>query len=138
MDYLLDSSVVIKWFFKERHSDKALKIQDDYLDGEINLIIPDLLFYEVANGLKYSPYRISKERVEKNMESLMSLKLETIPFNLYLFRVALDLMFEFGITIYDAYFLSLARELRLFFITADEKLYLKIKILPFVRHLGHI
>ena len=52
MDYdrvVVDSSVVIKWFVAEPFTDQAHEILDSYESGALSLLVPDLLFAEVAN-----------------------------------------------------------------------------------------
>lgn len=50
MEYIvIDSSVAIKWFVVEHHSDKAREILDIYKDGVINFIAPDLINAEFGN-----------------------------------------------------------------------------------------
>lgn len=46
---------------------------------------------------------------------------------------AIGIAFQFDITIYDAYFIALAKELKFKYITADEKLHNKIKNLDFAQ-----
>ena len=49
VNMVVDSSVVIKWFVVELHSDEARKILDGYSTGEINFLAPDLMNAEVGN-----------------------------------------------------------------------------------------
>ena len=51
---VLDANVVRKWFIEEVESDKAEIIKEKYINGEIEIIVSPLLFYEVLNALKYS------------------------------------------------------------------------------------
>jgi len=53
---ILDASVILKWFIEEKDTDKALKIRDDYVAGKIDIEIPDLLIYELANVLRYKQF----------------------------------------------------------------------------------
>jgi predicted nucleic acid-binding protein len=57
MNFVLDTSVVVKWFSKMREDElnNALKIREDYLNKKIFLLFPDLLFYELMNVLRYKP-----------------------------------------------------------------------------------
>jgi len=52
--FVLDASVVIKWFSEEEYTDRALKLRDDFSKGEIELVVPDLMLYEVSNALRYN------------------------------------------------------------------------------------
>jgi len=44
MIVVVDTSVLIKWFKQEKDTDKALEIRRVYLDEEIEIAIPDLVF----------------------------------------------------------------------------------------------
>ena len=44
MIVVVDTSVLIKWFKQEKDTDKALEIRRAYLDEEIEIAIPDLVF----------------------------------------------------------------------------------------------
>lgn len=57
------------------------------------------------------------------------------PFDYDILQLSVDLALERDITVYDAYFLTLARETDSIFITSDEKLYDRIGDLNFVRTL---
>ncbi|MEM1980534.1 MAG: type II toxin-antitoxin system VapC family toxin, partial [Candidatus Caldarchaeum sp.] len=52
---VLDANVAVKWFNVEPLRKEALTIRSKYASGEIDLIAPDLLHYEVANALRYNP-----------------------------------------------------------------------------------
>jgi predicted nucleic acid-binding protein len=53
MMYVIDTSVVVKWFVKEKDSDVALEILEHYRSGNFTIIVPDLLIYEFTNVLRY-------------------------------------------------------------------------------------
>lgn len=57
-----DSSVVIKWFSDEDATDKALAIREGYINGKIEIVVPDLLLYEIANALRYNKSLETKEK----------------------------------------------------------------------------
>ncbi len=52
-EVVVDVSVVIKWFGEEEYSDKAILLRDRYIEGEISIIAPELMLYEVLNALYY-------------------------------------------------------------------------------------
>lgn len=132
-NFLLDTSVVMKWFVGEEKSQKAWQIQSDYLNGRCDLSVPELLLYEVANALKFTSFLLTSEKIKEKIESLIKLKINIYPFDYDILQLSVDLAIERDITIYDAYFLTLARETESTFITSDEKLYNKIRDLSFVR-----
>ena len=51
MKYVLDSSVAVRWVLAEPHSDKAIRLRDDYRAGQHQLIAPDWFILEVMNVL---------------------------------------------------------------------------------------
>lgn len=46
---VVDSSVVIKWFVAEPHSSEARRLLDEYQQGALDFLGPDLLFAEIGN-----------------------------------------------------------------------------------------
>ncbi|MEM4186383.1 MAG: type II toxin-antitoxin system VapC family toxin [Candidatus Caldarchaeum sp.] len=52
---VLDASVVVKWFTKEKYSMQALAVKTKYEAGEVDIVAPQLLIYEVVNALRYNP-----------------------------------------------------------------------------------
>jgi len=51
MKYVVDASVVLKWVLPELHSDKALRLRDDFEAAIHELLSPDIFSIEVANTL---------------------------------------------------------------------------------------
>jgi len=49
---VLDASVVLKWFVNEEDSDKAVRLRKQYYLGEREIVVPDLLLFEVSNALR--------------------------------------------------------------------------------------
>ncbi|MGB9895581.1 MAG: type II toxin-antitoxin system VapC family toxin [Thermoproteota archaeon] len=50
---VVDASVIVKWFVEEENSDNAIKIRDKYIEGEIKLVAPEIITFEVLNALYY-------------------------------------------------------------------------------------
>lgn len=50
-ELVLDASVVLKWFASraERGRAEALKLRRQYLAGDVRVVVPSLLFWEVLN-----------------------------------------------------------------------------------------
>ena len=51
MKYVLDGSVAFKWAVPEIHTDKALLLRDDFRNGTIQLLSPDIFPLEVLHAL---------------------------------------------------------------------------------------
>jgi len=61
---VVDASVVVKWYINEDYSENARELRNMYINGQIELIAPELLPYEVLNALKYSNYFKKEELVQ--------------------------------------------------------------------------
>src|SRR5262245_34323959 len=51
MRYVLDSSVALKWVLAEVDSHKAIRLRDEYVAGQHELLAPDIFVPEIANAL---------------------------------------------------------------------------------------
>ena len=51
MIQILDSSVALKWVFPEIYSDKAIELRDDFHNGSVELIAPDIFPLETLHAL---------------------------------------------------------------------------------------
>ena len=126
MEVVVDASVVVKWFVEEEGSDKALRLRDKYIDGEISIIAPELIIFEVLNALYYK--RLFSESEMKEISEA----LEAYSFTLYSLKgeyaeKTIETAVENGITIYDASYVALAMIKDTYMYTADEKLIEKLK-----------
>src|SRR3989344_4133029 len=130
--YVLDSSVVIKWFSNEDYTETALELRDKFVEGDIEIVVPDLQIYEIANALRYNK-QIKKLEVENAVKSLIEIGIKIISPKSQVMKTAIDMAYDYDLTIYDSYFIALAKDLNFMFVTADEKLYKKIKNLRFVK-----
>jgi len=135
--FVLDASVVIKWFSEEEYTDRALKLRDTFSKGEIELVVPDLILYEVSNALRYNP-DFDETDVADAVGTLFDIGISIIVPNRDVINSALNLAYEHKITVYDAYYVALAKEINFKLITADRKLYLKIKDFKFVKYIDEI
>jgi len=124
---VLDASVAVKWFNVEPLREKALIIRDRYVNGEIELIAPDLLYYEVANALRYNP-RFGIEEVKSALKALEDLSIITYDFDGELREKAVELAYRFGITIYDAAYVALAVIRNAPLYTADKEVVVKAQL----------
>ncbi len=132
MEAVVDASVVVKWFVEEEGSERALRLRDRYIDGEIELIAPELITFEVLNALRYKGL-FTEEEMAQIQEAL-----EAYAFSLYSLsgdyaRKTLEVAFRNDITVYDASYVALAvvRETHLY--TADEELRRRLKE-PYSKH----
>ena len=124
---VLDASVVIKWVFHDEDgADRAGRFKDAHVAGDDIVAVPDLFFFEAANVLA-TRTRLIEEDCAEALGLLWRMELEQFDFGLREFTRALHLAKRQGISVYDAAYLELSRELGCRFITADRKLYAKVK-----------
>ncbi len=118
---LLDTSVAVKWFVTEEDSERATSLRRAHLWDEIQLYVPDLLLMELANALRYTG-RLSQERILEDLATFSSLEISIVPFSIEVLRSSVALSLEQDLAVYDAYFLAMAQDLGIPFITADRRM----------------
>ncbi|PIU22884.1 MAG: hypothetical protein COT13_06060 [Chloroflexi bacterium CG08_land_8_20_14_0_20_45_12] len=133
--FVLDASVIVKWFSEEQYTAEALDIRGKFLAGECNIAVPDLLLYELANSLRYNP-SFNEADVEQAITSLFDMGIDIIAPVSGLITEATKLAFRHDITIYDAFYIALATDLGYALVTSDMKLHQKVKQLDFVKFLS--
>ncbi|MEA1998307.1 MAG: type II toxin-antitoxin system VapC family toxin [Euryarchaeota archaeon] len=135
--YVLDASVIVKWFSEEEYTDIALKLRDDFFRGYTELVVPDLLLYEVSNALRYNP-NFDETDVIEAADSLYDMGMSIIVPTGEVIRLAINLAFTNNVTIYDAFYAALAKAIDFTLITADIKFYRKTENLSFVKFIDEI
>jgi len=127
---VLDASVILKWFMEERESDKANILREGHVAGKFTITVPDILIYEVGNALRYEP-EFSFKEVNLCLGQLYELNLNIIAPLPDLTDLITEIAYQKDITFYDASYIALAQELDFQYVTADEKLYNKLRDFPF-------
>lgn len=124
---VLDASVVLKWVFvDEDGGERARYYKERHISEEEIIAVPELFFYEIANVLATNT-RLSVEDVTGAFSLIWNFDLEVFNFGLEEFLSAIALSRQYKISLYDASYIELARRLNCNFITADKRLYEKIK-----------
>ena len=122
--FVVDASVVMKWFLPdEEFAQEALAVLIALQDGDVSLVAPNHLYYEVANVLRTSVRR-ARMTDEEARESLVACL--ALPINTYRDRELVlrgfDKAQEFGCAAYDGLYLAVADELSCPLIHADGRL----------------
>ncbi len=125
--YVLDSSIIAKWFVQEKDSEKAVEIRDLFIREKIRLSTISLARYELGNILWKHPSK-TEDNVREDFEALSEMALPTQDLEdpqvlTRAFHTARDLR----ITFCDASFVAWAEVSKATFVTADEPLYRKTK-----------
>ena len=117
--FVVDASVVLKWFLPEVHSEAARKL----LDASHQYVAPDLLFPEVGNAVwkKMRRGEVSREDAGVLVRDIAAIAVETIAARI-LFEDACAIALASGQTVYDATYLALAVRLETRLVTGDERL----------------
>ena len=129
--YILDTSVAVKWFADEGGVEQAKAVQlfEAFEHGHCELRAPELLFFEIANALKYS-YKLSSSTIVDSLNSLQKLKIEVESLNWPTLRKAVEIASTCGAAIYDSYFLAVAIGTESILITADQAFLRKVRHMP--------
>ncbi|MGE3978309.1 MAG: type II toxin-antitoxin system VapC family toxin [Nitrospira sp.] len=120
MAYVIDASVILKWFIPEEHSELALRLKD----SDVRLHAPAFLMLEVGNVL--SKKRRRGELTTQDAEDIWR-AFRRAPIRRHadetLVLGAFDLANHTKQSLYDSLYLALAMQLNLSFLTADRKFY---------------
>lgn len=125
--FVPDASVILKWVLPSRDEgevEQALRLRDQAVAGEVELLVPPLWQYEVGNTLA----RRFPEQAQALIDALIRFGMHECPPTQSWRERALDLVRAFGVTFYDASYHALALEQGARFVTADER---------YIRRAGH-
>ena len=123
MNLVVDASVLIKFYVPEILSDRAERLLARGEKKEIDFLAPDLIYPEAGNILwkKQRLKELTRPEVEEIADAILLLPLK-IEASKSLLPLAVDMAIAYGITVYDALYLSLAKVYETTMITADRKL----------------
>ena len=134
--FIVDASLVVKWFIPEIHSEGARR----WLGASHDYVAPDLLFSEAGNTVWKKVRRKELEEAEGRelVKDLGQVPVETVATR-SLLEDALALALTAGITVYDAMYLALAVRLETEVITGDDRFADKIAGRPLLaRHVRRL
>ena len=128
--YVLDASVVFKWYYKKNETDLySADILYNFLNSrQYILFAPQLLIYEILNA-----FRLKDEISGETIDSIISELYDTIII-LETDKVLLKNAFLYArllnVSVYDSIYIALSEKFDAPLITADKKLYESVKNLP--------
>lgn len=117
---VLDASVAAKWFLLEEDTESAISLRDAHLAGEVRLVTPALMFYEVANALRYHP-RMGSDTLREIIGELLGLNLGVDEVAEESLVEAVRTAYRAGLSVYDAHYLALAERVDGPLYTADDR-----------------
>lgn len=124
--FILDASVAAKWMLSAKGEllrAEAFRLLDGYEAAELNFVVPDIFWPECGNLVwkAVRQGRIPRVEAESAIQLLLDRNIPTIS-SAELLPEALAIAFNFGRSVYDSLYVSLAVHTKNDLITADEKL----------------
>lgn len=128
--WVVDASVALKWHLRdEQYLTQADVVLSAFASGEVELLAPSFIRYEVANAFLIASKigRISFEIAREQLRDFLSLSIHQAGDDNALVSSAMELASRLDITVYDALYMELAKQVGGGFVTADRKLYDKVR-----------
>ena len=115
---VVDNSVVLKWFYKENDSDKALELLELIQNLNITLILPSLAVVELVNSLRFGK-KADPVKANEVTNKFFSLEPELLAVDLESSLRLSKIVHLNNITVYDAIYVLVAEEKNIPLFTAD-------------------
>ena len=124
--WVIDASVALKWCLpahSEMFVSQAVELLDSYRSGDVQFLVPDLFWIELANALWKAVWKetIDHPGADTAYAKVIDLEIPTIP-SYDLVPKALQLAVTNRRTVYDSLYVALAMQSQSVLITADERL----------------
>lgn len=126
LGYVVDASVLVKWFMEEEDRHLALGLRELHLSGRSTIVVLELTFLEVLNAIRYSSKAKEKDGTQA-LSVLEDLHFRVQPIDFHLLHKANAVAWSYRITIYDALYVALAEQIGYPLIAADEVLIKRLK-----------
>ncbi len=128
MKYVLDSSVAVKWVLPEADSDQALRLRNEFSQGERKLLAADVFSVEVAHVLTRAERqgRIAVGEAEILWADVMTTP-PTLARSSALLARAIEISSQMRLGVYDCLYVALAERRKCKLLTADNKLVKKLQ-----------
>ena len=122
--FVVDASVGAKWAspeIVEPLADRADRFLRAYVEGTVQVVVPDLFWIEIGNFLWKAAKRgeITAVLARRGLEAMLNRDFPTVPSRAVL-PEALTIAVDFGRTVYDSTYVALAVATGNELLTADE------------------
>ena len=136
MKIVLDASIGMKWFKYENESniDLANKLLQQQFQNEIEIIVPDLFFFEIINTLLNEKY-INVNDLYSASESLHLMSMKVISTNKKIIDTSISIADKTKLTFYDSLYISVAISEQALLLTEDKEILKHINNFNFIRSL---
>lgn len=134
---VVDASILVKWYVVETFREEALDLRESYLKGDIELVSPTIMPFEVLNAVRYAKREIDEEKLKKVSRSLSLYGVQLYQLQGDYIDLVVRTSLHNNITVYDASYVALAQYLETILYTADEKLIEKLsdEYMKYVKHI---
>lgn len=128
LGYVVDASVLTKWFVEHNEPDRerALALKELHVSGRSIIHVAELTFLEVLNAIRFGS-KAKEEHGARAIAGLEDLHLKITATDFQLLRKANAIAWAYKVTIYDALYVALAEQVGYPLITADEVMVKKLK-----------
>ncbi|MBS3138424.1 type II toxin-antitoxin system VapC family toxin [Candidatus Woesearchaeota archaeon] len=117
---VIDASIAVKLFVEEIDTSKAEALIEHHINGDLLIIVPELIFLEVANALRYN--KKVNDALSRAVERLFQMQFRVERMNEFIVKKAVEIALHYNITVYDAVYAAIAQLYGISFITADKQL----------------
>lgn len=121
-----DASVLLKWVLnqdEEKDTIPALQLRQDFIEGKLELVVPQLCLFEVGNTIA----RLFPSQAEEILLEFLEFNIAETALTREILKESLRLVQKYAVTFYDAVYHALAICHRGVFLTADDKYLRAIK-----------
>ena len=124
--FVVDASVAAKWTspeIVEPLADRADRFLRAYVEGTVQVVVPDVFWIEIGNFLWKAAKRgeITVALAGRGLEAMLNRDFPTVPSRAVL-PEALKIAVDFGRTVYDSTYVALAVATGNELLTADERM----------------
>jgi predicted nucleic acid-binding protein len=139
MRLVVDASIGIKWFKEEneKNVDLAINLLRLQLENKIELVVPDLFFYEVLNILLVKT-NFDLQDTQLLLDKLIKLNMDIIHPDEKVMFSALNISKSINLTFYDSLYLSVAQNFNAMLVTDDKKILQNKNNYVFIRNLEEL
>ena len=99
--------MLVKWFVDEEGSEEALRIRRRYVEGDAEIVAPELIVFEALNALRFKGL-FTVQEVKQISEALDAYAFDLRPLRGQYAAQTLDIAYENDVTVYDSSYVSLA------------------------------
>lgn len=140
--WVVDASVALKWYLlDEEFVEDATALRDSYVNEDLAIFAPNYIRYEILNALEVArlQQRITASEASAGFRHFVDLGFYLPEDGDDLLASAAEISRAYEISPYDALYLALAENSDELFVTADRRLYRRIRDhVPYARWIGEV